>query len=495
MFRSVALSAGLIAGANAFWRMECPGRVSLARIDPIVNPDETSPHAHSVHGSSAFSMNSRTSDLMDGDCTSCRVTQDKSAYWTPAIYFEDAGTKKVELVPQVGGMLAYYLLYGDNITAFPEGFQMISGSNDRRSYTVGDPSQPDPPKSQWASLGQTKQEDLAQRAIGYNCLNYQKNPEGTLYRHFLPEKTYLDQHCTDGLRFELMFPSCWDGKNMDSDNHKDHVAFPDLVMTGSCPPTHPVRLPSMLFETIWNTAAFKNRNGRFVLSNGDTSGYAYHGDFITGWDSKFLQQAVDTCTNPSGRIQDCPLFNVVDEGEATSCKVKKSLPQVLSGENVLGPMNKLPGDISVGGAAEDHDHGNKKKPAPPPSSTKETSAPTLTYRPGEKASTPAAPLPGQVFKQNSHSSVAQPKPTIAPVVAPAALDVKPTTAPAPPSADPSFFSTQYITNGNQVTKVLWEESFVTVTEDDGSPTAAATPAVGHKHRRHVAHHAHAHGKF
>lgn len=48
----VTVSAGLIGGAHAFWRMECPGRVGVARIDPIVNPGEISMHAHSIHGSS-----------------------------------------------------------------------------------------------------------------------------------------------------------------------------------------------------------------------------------------------------------------------------------------------------------------------------------------------------------------------------------------------------------------------------------------------------------
>lgn len=57
----VAVSAGLIGGAHAFWRMECPGRVGVARIDPIVDPGTISKHAHSIHGSSGkpkiFSIN------------------------------------------------------------------------------------------------------------------------------------------------------------------------------------------------------------------------------------------------------------------------------------------------------------------------------------------------------------------------------------------------------------------------------------------------------
>lgn len=56
MHKSIlALSTGLIAGANAFWRMECPGRVGLARMDPIINPGEVSGHVHAIHGSSGES--------------------------------------------------------------------------------------------------------------------------------------------------------------------------------------------------------------------------------------------------------------------------------------------------------------------------------------------------------------------------------------------------------------------------------------------------------
>jgi len=52
-----------------------------------------------------FSESATYDDVMAGDCTSCAVTQDKSAYWTPAMYFKHSdGT--FELVPQTGGMLA-----------------------------------------------------------------------------------------------------------------------------------------------------------------------------------------------------------------------------------------------------------------------------------------------------------------------------------------------------------------------------------------------------
>lgn len=53
-----------------------------------------------------FSESATTTDLLESNCTSCRVTQDKSSYWHPALYFQDSDTGEFELVNQVGGMLA-----------------------------------------------------------------------------------------------------------------------------------------------------------------------------------------------------------------------------------------------------------------------------------------------------------------------------------------------------------------------------------------------------
>lgn len=226
-----------------------------------------------------FGLNPSYEDLMKGDCTSCGVKQDMSAYWAPALYFKhDDG--EYELVNQVGGMLAYYTLRPDaknpdtGITAFPPGFRMIAGDTTRRNYSVGTQNfkDVDPEKSIWALLGQTKQSDLRQRAIGFNCMDYSKAPEGALYRHYMPEKPYLDANCRDGIRIELMFPSCWNGRDIQSEDHMSHVAYPDLVTEGDCPDGFDVKLPGLFFETIWDTAQFKGVPGEFVLSNGDVQG-------------------------------------------------------------------------------------------------------------------------------------------------------------------------------------------------------------------------------
>ena len=165
---------------------------------------------------------------------------------------------------------------------------MIAGDSTRRNYSIADDDykNPDPEKSLWAMLGQTTQADLAQRAIGFNCLDYSKAPEGSLYRHYLPDKDYLDANCGNGVRFEIMFGSCWDGHNLDSADHKSHVAYPDLVMNGNCPPSHPVRLPGLFYEIIWETTVFKGKPGQFVISNGDPIGKFF------SCDAQQVQQAI-----------------------------------------------------------------------------------------------------------------------------------------------------------------------------------------------------------
>ena len=53
-----------------------------------------------------FGMDADYDALFGGNCSSCIVKQDKSAYWTPILYFKDSTTGEFEMVPQVGGMLA-----------------------------------------------------------------------------------------------------------------------------------------------------------------------------------------------------------------------------------------------------------------------------------------------------------------------------------------------------------------------------------------------------
>ncbi|ESZ98205.1 hypothetical protein SBOR_1433 [Sclerotinia borealis F-4128] len=498
--------AGLASNVDAFWRLPCRARSGVARIDPLVNPGTVSPHAHSIHGSSGFGESSTYDDLLAGNCTSCEVSQDKSAYWTPSLYFKNAATGGFQLVEQVGGMLAYYLLYGDNVTAFPKDFTLIAGSNDLRNFS--NYPVPDVDKSNWNVAPYNTQDFLRQAALGFNCLNYSAPAEGSLYRHFLPDKAYLDANCADGVRFELMFPSCWNktaGPN--PADGKSHMAYPSEVMTGTCPEGFDTRLVSLFYETIWNTAAFNTTAGEFVISNGDPTGYGYHGDFIMGWEEEFLQSAVDTCTNLSGEITDCPLFDIQDESVYGSCNI--TLPSALENENVIGSMPTLPGNCAiqsgpVPATAMPGLTGTGKSSASTASSsssakgssaatTTSTSAvvPTLSHSAGSTivASLGQTYVPGGVFAavesgvsySSSGSSTAAADET--PAVASSATTLL-------TASSATFYSTSYSTTTAisdlnvkvEVDEVLWVEKTVTVTAS-ASATGVARKRHLHEHQQ------------
>jgi hypothetical protein len=60
----------------------------------------------------------------------------------------------------------------------------------------------------------------------------------------------------------LAFPTCWDGKNLDSTNHRSHMSYgvrnPDTGRMG-CPTTHPVSLPEFTLG-IWFTNDGNSQN-------------------------------------------------------------------------------------------------------------------------------------------------------------------------------------------------------------------------------------------
>ena len=275
LIASATLFLGLFGQVHSFWRLQCEGIAGLGRIDPLVNPGKPSAHLHTIKGSGGFSFTSTADDLLKSTCTSCQVKQDHSSYWSAALYYQGADGQ-LTLVPEISGHLTYYKytpLYVNGVltqpSAMPNGLQMISGDPYQRNFTYPIPDPPQP----WTGADATQQA-LAQKAIGFNCLNYAATAEASLYRHFMPTKDYIDANCPDGLRLELLFPQCWNGKDLTSPDFKSHMAFPDALLGGGrCPDGFPNVINQIFFETIYDVAQFKNQpGGQFVLSPGDPTG-------------------------------------------------------------------------------------------------------------------------------------------------------------------------------------------------------------------------------
>jgi hypothetical protein len=164
------------------------------------------------------------------------------------------------------------------VTAFKPGFRMV----------VGDPGV------------STRDGARAYRQLTYICMENQ----GTRAPEFV---NFPETPCAAGIMANHRFPTCWDGKNLDSANHRDHVSYPStgsFESGGACPDTHPVRIPQLLLETVWDTRQFNDKNmwptdGRkqpFVWSSGDATGFSNHADYVFGWKDESLQKHLDAHT-------------------------------------------------------------------------------------------------------------------------------------------------------------------------------------------------------
>ncbi|WEW56175.1 hypothetical protein PRK78_001612 [Emydomyces testavorans] len=473
-FNAVAL-AGVIttmaAPSMAFWRLPCRGVLGVARIDPIMDPGKPSVHVHSIHGGGNFDMDVTRDELLASSCTSCAVVQDKSAYWTPSLYF--VGPRgEAKLVNQVGGMLVYYLPRGDNVQAFPKGLRMIAGDTYQRNFTL---PVPDPPKSIWTKSDKT-QFALGQKALGFNCLNYNTSPEPSLLRHTFPSRILLDSQCKDGLRMELVFPSCWNGKDLDSPDHRSHVAYPDLVDVGSCPEGFEKRIVTLMYETIWDTYAFKGKEGEFVISNGDPTGCGYHGDFIEAWEGDVLERAIQECKNLSGKIEDCPVFKLQAEKDQKSCKFVT--PFSLEDEACDYAADGLPGKVPIMRGP-----GYAKIPIPDSSVDKANPSPPVTD-PKLKVPQINSPAPSQPTLTTKPQPIATPPPEAKDVVTnKAAENEKP-------------YTTLYSTNGATVYEIAVVQKTSTKTVDPTMPTShAKRHEHAHRMKKGLLRHRHARGHF
>mmetsp|Transcript_25346 Transcript_25346/g.43138 ORF Transcript_25346/g.43138 Transcript_25346/m.43138 type:complete len:95 (-) Transcript_25346:6-290(-) len=69
----------------------------------------------------------------------------------------------------------------------------------------------------------------------------------------------------------VFHPSCWDDVNVDSPDHMSHVAYSsDRTALGSCPQTHPVKIPQIeCFVRV-----YQYEGGVHVFSDGTTRTYA-----------------------------------------------------------------------------------------------------------------------------------------------------------------------------------------------------------------------------
>lgn len=250
-WRTLALAAlaGYVSGQARMpmMRFEC-SQLVIDRIDPLVNPGQSpSPHLHQIVGGNSFkpNMDPKTHDLPSAStCTSCTFSEDFSNYWTAVLYFR-ARNGTFKRVPQYvseglqgnGGITVYYIAQQNKtlgVTAFKPGFRML----------VGDATASAPTSA---------------RKVCHRCMP--ATGDNSNINCGAPDSEKLPKgFCAGGIRSIITFPTCWDGVNLDSPDHQSHLAYAtgskpnDVGPTGVCPPSHPVIIPQVMYEVMWDVS-------------------------------------------------------------------------------------------------------------------------------------------------------------------------------------------------------------------------------------------------
>ncbi|KAL8397200.1 hypothetical protein RB594_004062 [Gaeumannomyces avenae] len=255
---TITTLAAILGVSEATLRFGC-STVSVQRLDPLVEPGNIpSAHVHQIVGGDAFNatMDPNMDISQTSTCMTCEFLENRSNYWTAVLYFRarNGSYHRVPQYPnachdpQVGGMTVYYTQESffsngrKKITAFKpreQGFRMV----------VGDPGTT------------TRQAAMNHSGLRYVCLQ-------NVMTRFPETPDFPTRPCPGGIMAVHHFPACWDGKNLDSPDHQSHMfntAGEAFAVARPCPASHPVRMPQLALETMWDTTPF---NGRVAVARG-----------------------------------------------------------------------------------------------------------------------------------------------------------------------------------------------------------------------------------
>lgn len=213
--------------------------------DPIVLPGHAGhSHSHDFLGNVVTDADTTVEDLLAGD-TTCDPIGDRSSYWVPTLYAAD------DAIVPIAHATFYYLVHVADPTTvqpYPLGLKVIAG--DARATTP-----PDPAIFKWSCLG-------------------------------APDSSTSEiVTCPVGSQLELLvnFPDCWNGQDLDSADHKSHMAY---SAAGACPASHPVVVPALQFKLRYATS------GEAGMRLASGPGYTAHADFFNAWESAALANRI-----------------------------------------------------------------------------------------------------------------------------------------------------------------------------------------------------------
>ena len=240
--------------------------------DAIMMPDMPGmAMSHDFMGNRSTDAFSTAETLLQRSGTTCNNGADSTGYWIPTMKLPDG-----EIVHPTY-IKTYYQAYNVGqypVTGYPHGLQLLAGDHRGNS--------PNP-------------------HISFLCAN------GNGYTNKANQICGLRSK-GDAVQFNIgiMFPDCWDGKNLKARGTKNAVYSDN---EGQCPADHPVKLPKVNMNVAYVLPQITSLDVSKVelsldpqLVDGELtplwgSIYTAHGDFMNGWTEDATRFMADHCMN------------------------------------------------------------------------------------------------------------------------------------------------------------------------------------------------------
>lgn len=262
----------------------------LGYIDPIVNPGTASGHLHQFYGNESVTKDSTYATLRAAGKSTCGddtsiYPANRSAYWMPAMLDGRGNVIKPD----------YVLIYYKRRPVSDPKCSLSSGDSKAEGNCV---NLPNGLKFIWGFDMITGQPPTGETY--YTCKG-----TGAIPGRYANLAQVVGK-CPAGAQVGAITraPNCWDGKNLDSSNHRNHVAYhvrdPNTGIN-KCPSTHPYVIPAFTLHAWYRVQSADNLSLWSLSSDAMhptlPNGSTFHADFFMAWDPTIKGLWHDNCIN------------------------------------------------------------------------------------------------------------------------------------------------------------------------------------------------------
>lgn len=273
--------------ANGVFRYTCDAG-QLKPDDPVLYPAQpTASSPNQFFGNTMADGSSTYSTLRQYGDSTCQSRVDRSAYWVPAMYDGTGNIVRPDYVtmeyrrrpatdtkcqPSVDSYAVGICIPLPNGLRYEIGYDMLGSAT-----TLS-------PAVRFTCSGPTA--ISGEHNMAGAVANCPTAPAGGTYNR---------------LGAIVYSPQCWDGKNLDSPDHRSHVAYTSTGWLGyeQCPSTHPFYIPSFKM-TVWYTVDANLQKWHFASDEarpGVAAGTTFHAGWFGGWDNQVMSTWVQNCIN------------------------------------------------------------------------------------------------------------------------------------------------------------------------------------------------------